>query len=173
MLLAAKQDNPVERLYRLELIGWDNQSRNLGSFRSSCRPELSSLAPDLAFLVSCREVSQVKDYRVLRTDGRPVLKGQSLLNELGHAAIGNEATRSFAVKIVQASQPLLPGQVFQTTDLESMDFSLYQAEDGKHLFSVRVSDPPASSGGFALAPDGKHLAVLTRSRIAFYLIPVN
>jgi hypothetical protein len=36
---------------------------------------------------------------------------------------------------------------------------------------VLVGSPSSSSDGFALAPDGSELAVLTRDRIALYSVP--
>jgi hypothetical protein len=107
----------------------------------------------------------------MRPDGNLVLRGESSLQELGHAAIGNEEKKEFAVRILKSDQATLPGAVFRPTDLESEQFGVYRAADGKRVFSVRVSNPSASNGGYALSPDGDQLAVLARDGIEIYAVP--
>jgi hypothetical protein len=43
--------------------------------------------------------------------------------------------------------------------------------DGKRLLGVHVGSPSSSRDGYALAPDGSQLAVLTRDQIAVYSVP--
>ena len=69
--------------YRISLLTWDNHASILARFNSSCTPELSSIAPDLIFLVSCDKQREGREYRVLRTNGKLALKGDSTLNECG------------------------------------------------------------------------------------------
>jgi len=165
----------LQRDKRIHLVmhTWDNQWRSLARFDSSCTPLLSSMAPDLLFIVTCDGTTGGREYRVMRPDGKLILRGESSLAELGHAAIGNEDTKEFAVKIVNSNEPVLPGTVFRPADLEAEQLGVYRAADGKRSFSVRVSDPTASDGGYALAPDGNQLAVLTRDRIDVYALPHN
>jgi hypothetical protein len=163
----------ADKHYRLQLRTWDNLSRSLGRFTSNCTPDVSSLAPDLMLLVTCDKTNQAREYRVMRADGKLVLRGHSMLKELGHAASGDEESKAFAVRVFQADEPVLPGEVFHGADLQSAEFGVYRSADGKHLFSARVSDPAASSGGYAMAPGGRQLAVLTRDRIALYAMPLD
>jgi hypothetical protein len=149
---------------------WDNQWRSLARLNSSCTPQLSSLAPDLLFVVTCDAMTEGREYRVMRTDGKLVLRGESSLAELGHAAAGSESTNEFALKILSSDQPLPPGAVFRLADLEAEQLAVYRAEDGKRLFAVRVIDPSASDGGYDLAPDGNQIAVLARGRIEVYTL---
>lgn len=168
--MSGQADTP-DKHYHLTLRTWDNLSRSLARFTSSCTPDVSSLAPDLIFLVTCDNTNQAREYRVMHPNGKLVLQGRSMLKKLGHAAIGDEDTKEFALKILQVNQPVLPGDFFLPSSLESADLSVYRAEDGRHLFSVRVSDPAASAIGYALAPGGMQLAVLTRDALEFYAIP--
>jgi hypothetical protein len=163
---------PDKRIH-LVMHTWDNQWRSLARFNSSCTPQLSSLAPDLLFVVTCNVSTGGREYRVMRPDGKLILRGESSLAELGQAATGNEDRKEFAVKVLTSDEPVLPGAVFRPADLESEQLGVYHAADGKRLFSVRVSDPTASEGGYALAPDGNQLAVLTRDRIEVYALPQN
>jgi hypothetical protein len=173
LLLEFGQAEQREKHYRLELHTWDNLARNLGTFTSGCMPQVSSLSPDLVLLVTCDRFNQGRDYRVIRANGKLVLRGQSLLKELGHAAVGDTESKEFAMRIFEADQPVLPGEVFRPANLQSAVLQVYRSDNGSHLFSVHVSDPAASSGGYALAPGGGQLAILTRDRLALYMMHSN
>jgi hypothetical protein len=157
--------------YRLSMRTWDDHSWTVAQFNSSCTPEVSSIAPDLIFLVSCNKQTQGREYRVLRSNGKLALKGDSTLNECGHAAEGSANQETFVVKIVQASLPAPPGALLSAADLSSEQLGVYRAADGKRLLGVRVGSPSLSRDGYALAPDGAKLAVLTRDQIAVYSVP--
>jgi hypothetical protein len=170
LLRESEQPDQEEKHYRLELRTWDNLARNLGKFTSRCMPQVSSLSPDLALLVTCDKANRSRDYRVLRPDGTLVLRGQSMLKELGHGAVGDAASDEFAIRVFEADSPVLPGEVYRGANLQSAQLEVYRSENGRHIFSVRVSDPAANSGGYALSPGGGQLAILTRDRVALYTI---
>lgn len=163
----------LQRDKRIHMVihTWDNQWRSLSRFDSSCTPQLSSVAPDLLFVVTCDAMTGGRNYRVMRSDGKLILRGGPSLTELGHAAIGSEFTKEFALKILNSDEPLLPGAVFRHANLEAEQVAVYRARDGKRIFTVSVPDPTASYGGYALAPDGSQLAVLTRDLIEVYAFP--
>ena len=74
--------------YRVSILTWDNQASTLARFSSRCTPELSSLAPDLIFLVSCDKQTGVREFRVLRSNGKLALKGGSNPDDFDHVAKG-------------------------------------------------------------------------------------
>jgi hypothetical protein len=159
--------------YRISMVTWDNQVRTISQFNSGCTPELSSIAPDLLFLVSCDKQTDGRGYRVLRPDGKLALKGGADGNEGGHAAGGNANRQAFVVKMVQSNVPMASGAIFSAADFTSEDLGVYRAADGKRLLGVRVGAPTTSRDGYALAPDGSQLAVLTRDQVAVYSVPVK
>jgi hypothetical protein len=173
LLKQSAKGEQAEMRYRMQLRTWDNVSRTLARFSSGCVPQISSFAPDLVLLVTCDATNHARDYRVLGPDGKLILRGQSQLKELGHSAIGEEGEQEFVLRIFEADEPILPGEVFHPESLQSGRLGVYRAEDGKQLLSVRVHEPAASSGGYAIAPGGGQLAVLMRDRIALYTLPVN
>jgi hypothetical protein len=173
LLLQSMREGQTQKRYRLELRTWNNSSVNLGKFTSECVPQISSLVPDLLLLVTCDKTNHAREYQLERQDGKPVLRGLSMLKEIGHAASGDAQSKEFAVRIFQAAEPILPGEVFRGDNLQSAQIAVYRSDDGKQLYTVRVSDPAASSGGYALAPGGTQLAVLLRDRIALYAVPAN
>jgi hypothetical protein len=156
--------------YRLALRTWDNKATTLARFSSSCSPRLSSVAPDLLFLLTCSTANGVGEYRVLRANGKVLLRGQSSPRETGQEAIGNQRAGLFAIKVVRAESELSPGVEFRMTDLESEEVRVYGAGGGERRLTFRVDEPNASHGGYALSPDGAQLAVLSQSQIQ--LIPV-
>jgi hypothetical protein len=157
--------------YRLSLLTWDNHASILARFTSNCTPELSSVAPDLIFLVSCDKQSEGREYRVLRPNGKLALKGDSTLNECGHAAEGSANLEAFVVKMVQSTLPVPPGAPLSAAQFSSEELRIYRATDGKRLLAVRVGSPSLSRDGYALAPDASQLAVLTREQIVVYSVP--
>ncbi len=159
--------------YRISMNSWDNHPSVVARFNSGCTPELSSIAPDLIFLVSCDKQDDEREYRVLHADGKVILKGDSALNELGHAAEGNTSHDAFVVKTVQSSVPAPPGDSFRAENFSSEELRVYRATDGKRLFGVRVTSPSPSRDGYALSTDGTQLAVLTRDQVAVYSVPAK
>jgi hypothetical protein len=157
--------------YRISMLTWDNHASVLARFTSSCTPELSSIAPDFIFLVSCDKSTQGREYRVLRRDGKLALKGDSTENECGHAAEGSANQEAFVVKIVQSSLPVPPGAPLSAAQFSSEELRVYRAADGKRLLAVRAGSPSLSRDGYALAPDASQLAVLTRDQLSVYAVP--
>jgi hypothetical protein len=157
--------------YRISMLTWDNHSSTVALFNSSCVPEISSIAPDFIFMVSCNKQNEEFEYRVLRPNGTPVLKGIANWNEFGYAARGSANRDVFVVKIVQSSRPVPSQAPFSAGDLSSEELGVYRAVDGKRLLKALVGSPSSSRDGYALAPDGSQLAVLTRDQISLYSVP--
>ena len=157
--------------YRISMLSWDNHASILTQFTSSCTPEFSSITPDLIFLVSCDKHNQGREYRVLRSNGKVALKGDSTVNECGHAADGSADHEAFVVKIVQSTQPVPPGAPLIAAQFSSEELHVYRAADSKRLLAVRIGSPSLSRDGYALAPDASQLAVLTRDQLAVYSVP--
>jgi hypothetical protein len=154
--------------YRLAMSTWDNKTVTLARFESMCKPELSSFAPDLLFLVSCSVPGNDTEYRVLRADGKLVLRGKTGPQDVGQEAIGNSQNQTFALKVVHAGREISSGQDFSGWDLESERVRIYRAYDGKPLFAVRVDQPTPSHSSYALSPEGSQLAVLSGSQVRFF-----
>ncbi len=157
--------------YRISMLAWDNHASTVALFNSSCVPDMFSITPDLLFMVSCNEPNEEFEYRVLRPNGTPLLKGIAKSNEFGYATRGSDDRNFFVMRTVQSSRPMSSGAVFSAEDLSTENFKVYRAVDGKRVLSVMAGSPSSSRDGFALAPDGSQLAVLTRDEIALYSVP--
>ncbi len=159
--------------YRISMLTWDGHGSVVARFTSNCTPELSSIAPDLIFLVSCDKQNGGREYRVLRANGKLVLKGDSTLNDCGHAAEGSTNQQAFVVKIVQSTLPVPPGAPMSASQFSSEELRVYRAADSKRLLSVHAGPPSLSRDGYALAPDASQLAVLTRDQLEVYSVPAK
>ena len=160
-----------DRHYRIALLAWDGHISTIARFTSGCTPRMSSISPDLIFLVSCDRQASFRDYRLLHPDGKPVLMGRSTLNEIGQAVESSANQQFFVVKSVESSSAILPEAGFSSGDLVSETLAVYRTKDGKRLLGVRLGLPSSSGGGYALSPDGSELAVFNREQISLYSVP--
>jgi hypothetical protein len=155
--------------WRIVENSWNGQRRVLAQVNSTCRPEATTLQPNLLFLVGCDRQADGKWYRMLRSDGKPVLKGWSPSAELEQTASG--ANSAFAVGVTTAGKPLAAESLFRSTDLVSESIGVYRVENGLRKVTVSIASPIPTLQTFVLSPGGDQLAVLKGDQIAFYSVP--
>ena len=160
-----------DKRYRLTLAPWNGETRTIARFSSACIPEVSSFAPDLLLVATCALNMGAHEYRVLRPDGKVLLRGQMDPQVIGQSAQGNG--RAFAVNIVHTTQFVVRGTVFHGTDLDYEEVRVFQSSDGRKLTSVRLQAPPPSRGAYALSPDGAQLAVIADAKVNLFPVPVQ
>jgi hypothetical protein len=165
-ILSAKKNR-----WRIVEETWDTQKHLVAQVNSSCRPQATSLPPNLLFLVGCDPQNAAKWYRVLRSNGRSVLKGSSSSTELERTANGSATGGAFTIGMAEAGKSISPDSAFQTSDLESERIAVYRAGNGERVFSVAVASPAPTVQTFVLSPSGDQLAVLEGDKIALYEIP--
>jgi hypothetical protein len=157
--------------WRIVEYSWSGERRVVAQVNSTCRPEMTSLPPDLLFVVGCDRQGSGKWYRTLQPDGKPVLKGWSPSTELEHTAAGSPDSGRFAIRVATATNPTVDDAVFHATDLLSEYVGVYRAGNGRRLFAVDIPSPVPSWQTFALSPNGDQLAVLRENQIDFYALP--
>lgn len=157
--------------WRIVEESWDTQKHVLAQIGSACRPEATTLPANLLFVVGCDPQTTGKWYRVLRSDGKPVLKGWSSSLELEHTASGVATAGTFTIGMAEAAKSITADSAFRTSDLEKERIAVYRAENGERIFSVAIPSPSPSVQTFVLSPTGDQLAVLRGDEIAFYEIP--
>jgi hypothetical protein len=157
--------------WRIVEYDWTGQRRVLKQVESTCRPEASTVAPDLLFLTGCDRLADGKWYAVLRQDGRLLLKGRSPSSEQGQTVGGSLGTGMFAVGITELTKALDPSAAFRASDLKELHIGVYGAQNGKKLIGVNLPDPLPTVQTFALSPDGRQMAVLANHQIVFYELP--
>ncbi len=163
------QDQEKERWHLVEYT-WDHQAHSIAYVKSACMPQISSIAPDLLFVVTCSRNAGAK-YRVLRRNGSLLLQGSSSAEELGQVARGTRRGKAFVVGIAQADCAIVPGGYFYPSDLRKEHLAVYRATDGKRIFTAHVDSPPPTREAYALAPGAGELAVLSAEQISLYSVP--
>jgi hypothetical protein len=157
--------------WRIAEYNWTGQRRVLTQVASTCRPEASSVPPNLLFVTGCDRLGNGKWFRVLRPDGKLVLKGASQSTEKRHTASGTDGSNLFAVGIDELAKAVDDSSPFHSSDLKSLRVGVYRVENGKKVTGVIIPDPLPTVQSFALSPDSRHLAVLESNQIVFYSLP--
>jgi hypothetical protein len=157
--------------WRIAEYSWTGQRRIIAQVSSACRPEAESVPPNLLFVTGCDRLGSGKWFRVLRPDGKLVLKGESQSTEKGHAASGTDGTNFFAVGVTELAKAIDESSPFHSSDLKSLHVGVYRVENGKKVTGVTIPDPLPTVQTFALSPDNRHLAVLESDQIVFYSLP--
>ena len=157
--------------WRIAEYTWTGQRRVLAQVTSTCRPEAASVPPNLLFVTGCGRLGDGKWFRMLRPDGKLVLKGESLSTEKGHTASGTAGGKYFAVGIDELAKAMDDSSPFHSSDLKSLHVGVYRVENGKRVTGVTIPDPLPTVQTFALSPDGRHLAILETDQIVFYSLP--
>ncbi len=157
--------------WRVAEYTWTGQRRVLAQVGSSCRPEAASVPPDLLFITGCNRLGDGKWFRMLRPDGKPVLKGESQSTEKAHTASGTSGSNFFALGITELTKAMDDSSPFRSSDLKSLRVAVYRTDNGKKVTAVTIPDPLPVVQTFALSPDGRHLAILEGSQIVFYSFP--
>jgi hypothetical protein len=154
--------------WRIVDTNWKGEQRILAKMTSACRPQTSSLPPDLLFVVGCDIEAYGRWYRVLGSDGKPLLKGKSTSDELEQLASGSAAGENFAIGVAKVARPRMADDIFHATDLRSQYVGVYGVANGRRLLSVNVPTPLPTIQTFALSSDGSQLAVLEGDHISLY-----
>jgi hypothetical protein len=165
--------NTGKNHWRIIEAAWDTQKRVLANVNSTCIPETTSLPPNLLFVVGCDRQSSGKWYRVLRPNGKPVLKGSSTSAELEEQANGIAAGTAFTIGVAEAAKSIQASSSFFASDIERQHISVYHADNGERIFAVAIPSPVPAVQTFVLSPDGDQLAVLAGDQIAFYAMPAS
>jgi hypothetical protein len=159
--------------WQLVETSWAGQRRVLATAVSTCAPEGDSLPGDVLFLTGCDRKTGDKWYRILHSDGKVVLKGWSPSSEMAQTAGGNVADHAFAIRIAQTTTSRVPDGVFTPSDLKGARVTIYNAKNGRRIFSVGFPDPIPAMQTFAISPQEDQLAILTAREISFYRFSQN
>jgi len=151
---------------------WDLQKRNVGVVRSTCRPDVTSFPPALLFVTGCDQQKDGRWYRVLRSDGKPILKGWSPTAQLERRIVAPGA-EFFSLGIAEAYKSITPGAPFRAADVKSERIEVHRSANGERTFAISIPAPIPSVQTFTLSPDGTQLAVLKEGDIELYRLPTG
>ena len=159
--------------WRIFEATWDSQQRNITELNSTCALRITTLLPDFLFVIGCDLQTSAKWYRVLRSNGKPVLKGWSNSAELEQRVSAADGGNSFTVGVAVAVKSINATYPFRVADIAAERIAVYRAENGGRIFSLNVTSPVPTVQSFVLSPDGQQLAVLQADQITLYPISVS
>ena len=159
--------------WRIVEYTWTGQRRVLKQVESTCRPEATSVPRDLLFVTGCDRLADGRWYRMMRPDGKLVLKGWSSSTGQSQIATGSLGSGMFAIGIAELVKPVDVSSAFQSSDLKALRVSVYRADIGKKTAAVTIPAPLPTVQTFALSQDGRQLAVLENDQIVFFNMPAN
>ena len=158
--------------WKIGEYGWDKTERSLATVRTSCRPLASSPEHGLVFVTGCMASSGRTWYRMLREDGRPLLKAESPSDEIDQTATGS-LSGSFAVRVLKATKPITVDDPYDRADLTKEEIAIYRSSDGAKVASVVTDDFILAQDSYALSPTGDQMAVVGKDSILFYALKVR
>ncbi len=158
--------------WALTETGWTGAKRNVAEWNSGCEPVLSVPTAGAVFIEGCSPEGGQRWFRILRTDGRTLLKGESSSQQIQERA-GGSRSGAIAVRVIETTKSLPAGGLFSAAVLGSEWIGVYRAQDGHRLFETREPTFPESSENFALSPEGDRLAVLTATSLKILSVDHN
>src|SRR5262249_9531005 len=120
--------------WRIFEATWNSQQHNIAELNTTCAPKVTTLLPDFLFVIGCDVQSSGKWYRVLRSNGKPVLKGWSNSAELEQQANGANAGNSFTIGVAVAVKSIDARYPFRVADIATERIGVYRTENGGRVF---------------------------------------
>jgi hypothetical protein len=156
------------RLWKVEETYWDQRGKRLAELASGCVPVLQTLPANLLFVSGCQADSRSKWYRVLRADGKTLLRGATSNGAIPEFASASSSGSVFAIGVEQAVVDVDWNTGMHIADLETMTVAVYRASDGKRVYATKVHSHAVDRRVFALSDSGERLAVLADDSVRIY-----
>ncbi len=152
--------------WKLSVYEWSRRERVVSSLKSACRPQLSIPDAGMIFVVGCSTTGG-HWYRMLRPDGRAVMKADSPSDEVMQTS-DEASANAFAVRLVHANRAMSDGKMFSRDDLVREDVGVYRNSDGHSIAVIRTKDFAIGRDTYALSPGGDALVVAGSRELQFY-----
>jgi len=166
-MISAVQES--SSLWKVDETNWGNHDRRLAELASACAPIVQTLPANLLFVSGC-EGSSSKWYRVLRSDGKTLLRGATTNGGIPEYTDASPSGHLFAIGVEHAIRDVDWHTGMQVADLESMTVAVYRASDGKRIFATKVRSHAVDRRVFALSDSGQRLAILADESVRIYKI---
>jgi hypothetical protein len=162
--------NESGTLWKIELDEWSGHHKQLARLTSGCRPTVRTLPANLIFLSGCQPDSASKWYRVLRANGKTLLRGTATNAAIPEYATASLSGDSFAIGVELANCPVDWETGMSISNLESMAVSVYHASSGRRVYSTKLPSHSIDQSILALSPAGNWLAILGDDSLRIYPI---
>jgi hypothetical protein len=155
-------------LWKVQETYWDQRGKRLAELASGCAPVLQTLPANLLFVSGCRPDSSSKWYRILRGDGKTLLRGATTNGAIPEFANAATSGNVFAIGVEKAVVDVDWNTGMRIADLSTMTVAVYRASDGKRVYATKVHSHAVDRRVFALSDSGERLAVLADDSVRVY-----
>ena len=154
--------------WKVQEIKWDGGHHTVVEVNSPCPLHINSLPTNLILLSGCSPDGSQSWYRIVRRDGKTLLKGATPSTRRVENADAMRAKGVFAVGIAEADRPIDFEQGMYASEFRKLTVSVYSSTNGRRLFATHPLGGSVDRQSFALSEDGDRLAVLSDGNISLY-----
>jgi hypothetical protein len=154
--------------WKIEETDWNNHDKRIAELASGCAPLLESLPGNLLFVSGCKEDSSSKWFRVLRADGKTLLRGTASNATIPEYVVAPASGEVFGVGAEHSLFDVDWATGMSIGDLTSMAVAVYRASDGRQIYATKTPSHAVDRRVFALSSSGDRLAILTVDSLRLY-----
>ena len=154
--------------WKVQEMTWDGGHHTVLEVNTPCPLHINSLPTDLILLSGCSPDGSQSWYRIVRKDGKTLLKGTTPGTHQIQNAVAVRAKGVFAVGIAEAQRPIDFEQGMYASEFRKLAVSVYSSTNGQRLFATPPLSGSVDRQSFALSEDGDRLAILSGDDISLY-----
>lgn len=154
--------------WKVQELRWNGGPHTIAQVRSPCPLRISTLPTNLILLVGCSSDASNSWYRILRRDGKTLLKGSTASNGWLENADALSAKGVFAIGILEATRPIDFENGMYAREFQKLAISVYSSKTGQRLYATPSLRGTVDRQSFALSENGDRLAVLNGEDITMY-----
>ena len=161
-------DSEPRSRWRIQEIRWNGKQHTIVQERSPCPLRVNTLPSNLILLAGCSADAAHPWYKIVRPDGKTLLKGTTSANGWLEGAEALAARRVFAIGIVEATRPVNFDDGMYAREFQKLAVSVYSSTNGQRLYATGSLKGAANRQSFALSQNADQLAVLSGEEISLY-----
>ena len=154
--------------WKVQEMTWDGGHHTVVEVNTPCPLHINSLPTNLILLSGCSPDGSHSWYRIVRRDGKTLLKGNIPSTNRVENADAIRAKGVFAVGVVEARRPIDFEQGMYASEFQKIAVSVYSSTNGQRLFATPPLSGSVDRQSFALSEDGDRLAILSGDDISLY-----
>jgi hypothetical protein len=161
-------DSEPRSRWRIQEIRWNGKQHTIVQERSPCPLRVNTLPSNLILLAGCSADAAHPWYKIVRPDGKTLLKGTTSANGWLEGAEALAARKVFAIGIVEATRPVNFDDGMYAREFQKLAVSVYSSTNGQRLYATGSLKGAANRQSFALSQNADQLAVLSGEEISLY-----
>jgi hypothetical protein len=161
-------DPEARSRWKIQEIRWNGKQHTIVEERSPCPLRVNALPTNLILLAGCSADAAHPWYKIIRPDGKALLKGTASANGWLEDAEALAARKLLAIGVVEATRPVNFDDGMYAWEFQKLAVSIYSSINGQRLYATGPLKGTANRQSFALNQNGDQLAVLSGEEISLY-----